>query len=91
MLARLYLDNGNRVFGVKPNEEMRRAGEEALSGCTGFTSVAATAEATTLGESSVDFVTAGQAFHWFDPRPARAGFARARARRLDGARLEQSA
>src|SRR3712207_7979072 len=41
-----------------------------------FTSVAGTAEATTLDEVSVDFVTAGQAFHWFDPERARAEFAR---------------
>ena len=75
-LSRLFLENGNRVFGVEPNEEMRLAGERLLAGYERFTSVTATAEATTLPESRVDFVTAGQAFHWFDPIPTRAEFER---------------
>ncbi|PYS72529.1 MAG: SAM-dependent methyltransferase, partial [Acidobacteria bacterium] len=35
-----------------------------------------TAEATTLAESSVDFITAGQAFHWFEPMAAKVEAAR---------------
>lgn len=76
ILSRLFLDNGNRVFGVEPNGEMRSAAERLLSGYERFASVAATAEETTLPESSADFVTAGQSFHWFDTHPARAEFAR---------------
>jgi SAM-dependent methyltransferase len=76
ILARLLLDNGNRVFMVEPNDEMRRAGERLLSGHGRSESVAGSAEATTLPESSVDLVTAGQAFHWFDPEAARKEFAR---------------
>ncbi len=76
MLARVFLENGNRVYGVEPNAEMRRAGERLLAGFPRFDSVAATAERTTLADESVDFVTAGQAFHWFEPRPAREEFAR---------------
>jgi SAM-dependent methyltransferase len=72
----LFLENGNRVFGVEPNQEMRRAGEEFLHSFPKFTSVAGSAEATTLGDASVDFVTAGQAFHWFDPQAARREFLR---------------
>ena len=29
-LTRLFLDNGNTVFGVEPNREMREAGERLL-------------------------------------------------------------
>lgn len=76
ILARLFLENGNKVFGVEPNHEMRRAGERMLSGFPRFTSVAGTAEASALRDRSADFVTAGQAFHWFDPGPTRAEFAR---------------
>ena len=76
ILARLFLENGNRVIAVEPNEEMRRAGESLLSGYGRFESVTGTAEATTLPQSSVDLITAGQAFHWFDPAPARKEFAR---------------
>ena len=76
-LARLFLESGNRVFGVEPNAGMRGAGERLLRWYGRFTSVAARAEETTLPESSVDLVTAaGQAFHWFDPGPTRREFAR---------------
>lgn len=76
ILSRMFLEHGCRVFGVEPNEEMRRAGERLLAGYERFESVAAMAEATTLADTSVDFVTAGQAFHWFDPAGARAEFGR---------------
>jgi SAM-dependent methyltransferase len=76
ILARLFLDNGNRVIVVEPNDEMRRAGESLLSGHGRFESVTGTAEATTLPQGSVDLITAGQAFHWFDPTPARKEFER---------------
>jgi SAM-dependent methyltransferase len=75
-LAELFLKNGNAVFGVEPNREMREAGEEYLAAYPRFTSVDGSAEATTLGDASVSFVTAGQAFHWFEPESARREFAR---------------
>jgi SAM-dependent methyltransferase len=75
ILSILFLENGNRVFGVEPNPEMRAAAEELLGDHPRFESVAGTAEATTL-DDSVDFVTAGQALHWFDLAGARAEFTR---------------
>jgi SAM-dependent methyltransferase len=75
-LAELFLRNGNRVLGVEPNAEMRAAGEQLLAQYANFTSVEATAENTSLPDSSVDFVTAGQAFHWFNRAKARSEFAR---------------
>ncbi len=75
-LAELFLGNGNRVFGVEPNREMREAGERLLAGFPNFVSVEGAAEATTLPAASVDFITAGQAFHWFDRQAARREFAR---------------
>lgn len=74
--TRMLLENGNKVFGVEPNPEMRRAGESQLAGFPRFASVAGTAEATTLAESSVDFVTAAQSAHWFDRVQARREFLR---------------
>jgi SAM-dependent methyltransferase len=76
ILTKLFLDNGNNVLGIEPNREMREAGERLLSGYAGFTSIAATAESTTLLDHSVDFVTAGQSFHWFDREKVRAEFVR---------------
>ncbi|MGA3238039.1 MAG: class I SAM-dependent methyltransferase [Bryobacteraceae bacterium] len=76
LLARLFLDFGCEVTGVEPNPEMRAAGERMLSGEPLFHSVDGRAEATTLPDRSMDFVTAGQAFHWFEPAAARAEFQR---------------
>lgn len=76
ILTRIFLENGNPVFGVEPNGDMRRAGERLLAGYAKFASVAGTAEATTLPARSVDFVAAAQAAHWFDREPARREFIR---------------
>ena len=74
--TRLLLENGNLVYGVEPNAEMRSAGERWLADYPMFRSIAGTAEATTLPERSVDFVTAAQAAHWFDRKRARQEFLR---------------
>ena len=76
ILGELFLENGNCVLGIEPNTEMREAGERRLGGHPRFTSVAGSAEDTTLDDASVDFIVAGQAFHWFDPARARVEFAR---------------
>jgi SAM-dependent methyltransferase len=74
--TRVLLENGNPVFGVEPNAEMRAAGERLLVGFPRFTSVAGTAEATTLADRSVDLATAAQAAHWFDRKRSRSEFVR---------------
>lgn len=76
ILSRMFLEDGNRVFGVEPNPDMRRAAEELLSDYPKFTSIDGTAEATTLPSHAADFVTAGQAAHWFDRARARSEFVR---------------
>lgn len=74
--AELLLRSGCEVYAVEPNAEMRAAAEERLGGEPRFHSVDGTAEATGLPAGSVDLVTAGQAFHWFDVAPTRAEVAR---------------
>jgi SAM-dependent methyltransferase len=76
MSAVPFLDFGATVYGVEPNEAMRTAAEERFRESPNFRSVAGTAEATTLPNASVDFIVAGQAFHWFDAAKARHEFAR---------------
>jgi SAM-dependent methyltransferase len=76
MFTRLLLENGNSVIAVEPNTEMREMGVRQLEAYNRLVSVAGTAEETTLGSASVDFVTAAQAAHWFDLPRARAEFAR---------------
>lgn len=75
-LAELFLRNGNTVFAVEPNREMREGAERLLRRYPGFRSVAGRAEATNLDDHSVDFVVVGQAFHWFDVRETRREFLR---------------
>ena len=76
LLAQMFLENGNLVYGVEPNAAMREAGEQWLEKYPHFCSVAGSAEATTLPDASVDFVVVGQAFHWFDREAARSEFVR---------------
>jgi len=76
VFTRLLLQNGNSVFAVEPNTEMREMGIHQLESYSRLVSVAGTAEETTLRSASVDFVTAAQAAHWFDLPRARAEFAR---------------
>ncbi len=75
-LTELFLKNGYQVFGIEPDADMRTAAEQFLQRYPRFTSIVATAEATTLADHSIDVVTAGQAFHWFDRERARREFAR---------------
>ena len=65
LLSKLFLEHGNHVYGVEPNAEMRAGGEEFLREYPNFKSVNGSAEETTLAPASVEFITAGQAFHWF--------------------------
>jgi len=76
LFTRLLLENGNSVFAVEPNTEMREMGVRPLESYNRLVSVAGTAEETTLRSASVDFVTAAQAAHWFDLPRARAEFTR---------------
>src|SRR5215471_17721324 len=64
--TRVLLENGNAVYGVEPNTDRREAGERLLADFPRFTSVNGKAEATSLSDASIDFVTSAQAAHWFD-------------------------
>ena len=76
MLAELFLENGNRVIAVEPNAEMRAACERLRERYSGLSVVAAAAEATTLADASIDFVSVGRAWHWFDRNRAVVEFRR---------------
>ena len=76
IFTRMLLEQGNRVYGVEPNREMREAAERLLADYPNFASIPGTAEATTLPNQALDFATAAQAAHWFDLPRARKEFAR---------------
>jgi ubiquinone/menaquinone biosynthesis C-methylase UbiE len=69
-LTKIFLDNGNIVYAVEPNDNMRNTAELSLNIFKNFISINGTAENTTLQSSIIDFVVAGQAFHWFDTQKA---------------------
>ena len=72
--SELFVKNGNTVYAVEPNEEMRAAAEHLYKAHGNFISVPATAEATSLKDNSVELIIAGQAFHWFDAKAAKNEF-----------------
>jgi SAM-dependent methyltransferase len=72
----LFLENGNLVYAVEPNLDMRTVAESLLGRHDRFVSVEGRAEATELPGRSVDYVVAAQAFHWFDRQAAHQEFRR---------------
>jgi ubiquinone/menaquinone biosynthesis C-methylase UbiE len=76
MLAELLLEAGNRVIAIEPNAEMRAACERLAARFERLRVVEAAAEDTGLAASSIDLVTVGRAFHWFDQERALKEFKR---------------
>jgi ubiquinone/menaquinone biosynthesis C-methylase UbiE len=76
MLAELFLQQGNTVLAVEPNRAMRSACEDLCAKYPKLQCIDGSAEATRLSDDSADFVTVGQALHWFDLPHARAEFMR---------------
>ena len=72
----LFLRLGCIVWAIEPNREMREAAEAQFREQPRLHSINGTAEATSLEMASVDLITAGQAFHWFDVEPTRTEFTR---------------
>ena len=60
--SRLLAERGATVLALEPNAAMREAAQPHAR----VQWLPGTAEATGLGEASIDLVTAFQAFHWFD-------------------------
>lgn len=76
ILSEMFLRNGNLVYGIEPNREMREFAESSLAGYHDFMSVNGSAENTGLPAHSIDFITAAQSFHWFDQVKAKQEFLR---------------
>jgi len=74
--AQPFLDNGNNVYAVEPNREMREMSQQLLQRYPNFTAIAGSAEHTTLPAAAVDLIVAGTAFHWFDQAATAAEFKR---------------
>ena len=60
-----FLDHGNTVFAVEPNEGMRRALEEAIGSYPGLVVLPGQANATGIKSGEIDLLICAQSFHWF--------------------------
>lgn len=65
-----------RAFAIEPNREMRQEAAKHLADVPNVAILDGSAEQVPLEDSSVNLVTAAQAFHWFDQESARTEFAR---------------
>ncbi|MDQ3194198.1 MAG: class I SAM-dependent methyltransferase, partial [Bacteroidota bacterium] len=74
--AENFIENGNTVFAIEPNDNMRNAAERIFGKSKNFISVYGTAESTTLQGNSLDLIISGQAFHWFDKEKCKTEFKR---------------
>jgi ubiquinone/menaquinone biosynthesis C-methylase UbiE len=64
--AELFLKNGNTVYCIEPNKEMREAAEKLLKDYPNFISVNGTAENAPVPGKYFDLIVCAQSFHWFD-------------------------
>jgi len=76
ILSELFLKEGNLVYGIEPNRDMRQAGENLLRDYSNFISIDGSAEFTTLESNVIDIITAAQAFHWFNLEKTKLEFQR---------------
>jgi len=76
MLTKHFIGKVKKVWAVEPNAEMRKIAIRGLGSHPSCHIIAGRAEATTLPDCSVDLISVGQAFNWFDPPPTRSEFLR---------------
>ncbi len=76
ILSRMLCEIAGTVYGIEPNDAMREAAAEYLSGYSNYVPLKGEAEKTGLPATSLDLITAAQAFHWFHLDDARHEFLR---------------
>lgn len=74
--TKMFLDNGNTVYAVEPNNDIRQVAENSFESYVNFHSIDGSSESTKLQSESIDIITVAQAFHWFDPKPTKREFLR---------------
>jgi len=70
IFSKLFVEAGFFVYGVEPNDMMRKQSENELAQSDNFKTIDGTAEETSLDTESVDVILAAQSFHWFEPKKA---------------------
>ena len=66
IFSKQIADRGSTVFCVEPNNDMRQIARAKLADYSNVRFTDGDCEKTKLADNSVDFITAAQAFHWFD-------------------------
>jgi len=66
MVGDIFRVNGNRVFAIEPNAEMRAVCEGLHSSDSQFSVLDGSAEHTSLADGSINMIAIGRALHWFD-------------------------
>ena len=74
--TKIFLENGNTVYAVEPNKDMRQVAEKSFESCSNFYSINGESETTNLQSESIDIIVVAQSFHWFDPVPTKDEFLR---------------
>ncbi|MGC8609352.1 MAG: class I SAM-dependent methyltransferase [Thermoplasmata archaeon] len=76
ILADLFLENGNQVICVDPDPNRLSIAKKKLASYKKIAFVNGKAESTTLQDHTVNVISTGQAFRWFDTDKARREFKR---------------
>lgn len=66
ILSEEFLLRNSTVMCVEPNKEMLEQAKKRLLKYKNVSYINAPAENTTISDSSINYITVGQAFHWFD-------------------------
>jgi SAM-dependent methyltransferase len=72
--SEMFIENGNEVYAIEPNREMRIAAESLNKDRSNFISRDGTGECTGLPASFIDFIICAQTFHWLDAGLAKKEF-----------------
>jgi SAM-dependent methyltransferase len=76
ILSKLLGPHAKQIMAIEPDAKMRQTAEQHLRDAANVSIISGSAEATGLEKESIDLITAGQAFHYFDIDQAKKEFRR---------------
>lgn len=68
ILSEEFLKRGSNVICVEPNKKMLEQAKRKLQHYKNVSFINETAESTNIKDTSIDIITVGQAFHWFNEK-----------------------
>ena len=76
ILTAILSEHVKTVYAIEPNRNMRLACMDTCGHSCSFVALEGAAESTGLPDQCLDFITVGQAFHWFEPHKTQLEFSR---------------